>query len=86
MNVSVPDTSCGFVDLCEAQVGSRLRIRSLRGGPAICNRLREMGFCEQAEIQKLADNGALICRVCGAKVALSRSLGKEILVELVSAR
>jgi ferrous iron transport protein A len=74
-----------FVDLCEAQVGLRLRVRGLKSQPAICQRLREMGFCEFAEIHKVADNGALICQVCGTRVALSRSLGKEIIVEPVIA-
>ena len=44
-----------------------------------------MGFCELAEIHKVADNGALICQVCGVRVALSRKLGKEIIVEPVLA-
>lgn len=72
-----------LVDLCAAQVGARLRVRTLKSDPPVCNRLRELGFCELAEIEKVADNGALICRVCGSKVALSRSLGKAILVEPV---
>ncbi|MBM3835876.1 MAG: ferrous iron transport protein A [Verrucomicrobia bacterium] len=74
-----------FLDLCEARIGSRLRVRGLKSQPAVCQRLREMGFCEFAEIHKVADNGALICQVCGARVALSRKLGKEILVEPVLA-
>jgi Fe2+ transport system protein FeoA len=40
-----------------------------------------MGFCETAEIHKVAQHGALICVVCGAKVALSRSLAEQIMVE-----
>lgn len=65
-------------------MGVRLRVRTLKGGAQVCHRLREMGFCELAEIKKLADNGALICQVCGTRVALSRTLGKEILVEPVT--
>lgn len=83
VNVTFGGTDEVLVDLCQAQIGCRLRVRSLKGQPSVCHRLREMGFCELAEIQKVADNGALICQVCGAKVALSRSIGKEILVELV---
>lgn len=70
-----------MVDLCQAKVGLKLRVRGLTSRPGVCRRLREMGFCELAEIHKIADNGALICQVCGARVALSRSLGKHILVE-----
>lgn len=81
-NALKPDRA--LVDLCQARVGSKLRVRDLKSNPAICQRLREMGFCEFAEIHKVADNGALICQVCGARVALSRSLGKQIIVEPVS--
>ena len=74
-----------LVDLCEARVGDKLRVRDLKSNPSVCQRLREMGFCEFAEIHKIADNGALICHVCGSRVALSRRLGKEIIVEPVAA-
>ncbi len=73
------------LDLCEARIGVKLRVRSLKSKPAVCQRLREMGFCELVEIHKVADNGALICQVCGVRVALSRNLGKEIIVEPVLA-
>lgn len=72
------------VTLCEAGVGATVRVRKLEDNPAVCQRLREMGFCESAEIHKLADNGALICQVCGVRVALSRSLAKNIIVEPIS--
>ena len=72
------------MDLCEARIGVRLRVRGLKGRPEVCQRLREMGFCEYAELDKLADHGALICRICGTRVAVSRRLGKEILVETLS--
>ena len=72
-----------LLDLCEARVGSKLRVHGLKGQAAICQRLREMGFCELAEVRKLADNGALICSVCGSRVALSRSLAKDIIVQQV---
>ena len=72
-----------LLDLCEATIGTKLRVRSLNGQTAICQRLREMGFCEYAEIHKVADNGALICQVCGSRVALSRKLAKGIMVQAV---
>ncbi len=74
-----------LLDLCQAQVGAKLRVRGLKSGPSVCQRLREIGFCELAEIHKVADNGTLICQVCGARLALSRRLGKEIMVEQVAA-
>lgn len=83
MNDGVLESDSTVVDLCEAQVGLKLRVRDLRSQPVVCQRLREMGFCELAEIRKIADNGALICLVCGTKVALSHHLGRQILVEPV---
>ncbi len=85
MNAAPSSSENELVDLCEARVGAKLRVRGLKSRPAICRRLREMGFCEFAEIHKVADNGALICQVCGARVALSRKLGKEIMVEAIRA-
>ena len=82
-NALKPDDS--LVSLSEAGVGTKLRVRDLKSHPSVCQRLREMGFCELAEIHKVADGGALICHVCGSRVALSRSLGKEIIVEPVPA-
>lgn len=75
-----------LLNLCEASVGTKLRVRDLKSHPAVCQRLREMGFCEFAVIHKVADSGALICLVCGARVALSRNLGKQIIVEPVPAK
>lgn len=80
----MPTNGIDFIDLCEARVGTRLRVRGLKGQPAVCQRLRELGFCELAEIYKLADHGALICQVCGTRIAVSRKLGREILVEAVA--
>ena len=50
-----------------------------------CLRLRELGFCEMAEVCKVADNGALICNLLGTRVAIARDLGKQIFVEKVGA-
>lgn len=83
MNACLSEGRSALLSLSEAEVGRKLRVRDLRTQPVVCQRLREMGFCERAEICKLADNGALICMVCGTKVALSRRLGKQIMVELV---
>ncbi len=85
MKRSAPKPEHSLVNLCEATVGAKLRVRNLKSHPAVCQRLREMGFCEFAEIHKVADSSALICQVCGSRVALSRSLGKQIIVEPVSA-
>lgn len=69
--------------LHEAKVGARVRITALQGDPGVCQRLREMGFCELSKVYKVAESGALICQTCGGKIALSRNLAKNIVVETV---
>ena len=69
--------------LCDVSVNLPVRIKALNAEPAVCQRLREMGFCEFAEVRKVSQGSALICRVCGVKVALSRYLAKNIMVETI---
>ena len=68
-------------NLCEAETGSRLRVECLCGEEKICERLREMGFCESSVIEKVADSGTLICKVCDAKIVLSKELAEKIMVK-----
>jgi len=67
--------------LSQASAGCQLRIRQLDG--KACQRLREIGFCEEMEISKLSDGRNMICSVCGTRMALSRKLGDQVLVEMV---
>jgi ferrous iron transport protein A len=69
--------------LLSAPTGRKLRLLALEAKPAQCQRLREMGFCESAEIVKLSQGAALVCQVCGTRLALSRELAKEIMIEQV---
>ncbi len=69
--------------LLSAPMGKKLRLVVLQAKPAQCQRLREMGFCESAEIVKLSQGAALVCQVCGTRLALSRDLAKDILIEPV---
>lgn len=69
------------VTLSKARAGCQLRIRQLAGGA--CQRLREIGFCEEMEICKLSDGRNMICSVCGTRLALSRKLGDQVLVEVI---
>ncbi|MCU0780719.1 MAG: ferrous iron transport protein A [Akkermansiaceae bacterium] len=66
------------ITLNQAGVGCDLRIRLLNG-PA-CERLRDMGFCEQLQVRKLAGGRNLICSVCGTRMAISRELAEQVLV------
>ena len=69
--------------LYDVEVGRPVRITTLGADPSVCHRLREMGFCEFAEVCKLSHSGALICHVLNGKVALSQRLAKQIYVETI---
>jgi len=43
-------------------------------------RLCEMGFCHDACVLKIAHGAALICSVCGVRVAISTRLAERIFV------
>ncbi|MGJ8678232.1 MAG: FeoA family protein [Akkermansiaceae bacterium] len=67
--------------LSMASAGCQLRIRQLAG--AACQKLREIGLCENLEISKLSDGRNMICSICGTRLALSKKLGDQVLVEIV---
>ena len=69
--------------LCDVSINLPVRIKALHAEPAVCQRLREMGFCEFAEIRKVSEGAALLCRVCGVNIALSKYLARNILVEKI---
>lgn len=64
--------------LNQVGVGCDVRIRVLNG-PA-CDRLRDLGFCEQLQVRKLAGGRNLICSVCGTKLAISKDLAEQVVV------
>ncbi len=70
-------------NLGDVAVGQSVRIKELCGEPGVCQRLREMGFCEYAEICKVAQGEALICRISSGRVILSERLAENILVESI---
>lgn len=67
--------------LAEARVGETLRVTGLSGGSAACQRLREMGFCEEARVEKLAQHHLLVCSVCGTRMAVDKETARGILVD-----
>ncbi|MCS1408776.1 MAG: hypothetical protein M2R45_01953 [Verrucomicrobia subdivision 3 bacterium] len=73
--------STRWVSLQDIKPGQKVRVQKLAGQPALCHRLREMGFCEYAEVQILNKSGAMLCQVCNSKICLSRQLAEWILVE-----
>jgi len=48
-----------------------------------CEKLREVGFCENVKIRKIQDGRLLICDICNCKIAISRELAEGIEVEVV---
>jgi ferrous iron transport protein A len=64
--------------LNEVGVNCDVRISSLKG-PA-CDRLRDLGFCEQMQLRKISNGRNLVCTICGAKMAISRELAEQVLV------
>ncbi len=77
--------SDNLVSLHEAKTGQRVRVQRLSGQPGLCHRLREMGFCEYAEVKVLNKGGAMLCQVCNSKVCLSRQLAESIWVDTATA-
>lgn len=67
--------------LTQARCGEKLRVVNLSENNAAAARLREIGFCESAEICKLTDYGACICLLMGARVAIGKELAAGVLVE-----
>lgn len=70
-----------IISLKHAAVGSKFKINELNG-PG-CDRLRQMGFCENLPIQKLKDGRNLLCSVCGTKLAVSQELAEQVMVKKV---
>ena len=75
-------TSSEPMSLHAARCGQNVRVVRLAEHP-MCQRLCEMGFCENACIKKVAHGGALICHVCGVRVAISAKLAELIFVQEV---
>ena len=74
------------MDLTQVVSGDEVRVRNLNCAPNTCQRLREMGFCENALVTKIRGGADLVCWVCGTRVALSARLAKQILVEHVDGK
>ena len=69
--------------LAEMPTGAAGRIHALNGAVEVCQRLREMGFCESAVVQKISGQSTLLCQVCGMRVALGEGVAQHITVEII---
>jgi len=64
--------------LNQVRVGCDVRIRVI-SGPG-CNRLRDLGFCEELKLRKLTGGRNMICSICGTRMAISRELAEQVMV------
>ena len=71
------------LSLSQARCGEKLKIVNLRKDSPGAARLRELGFCESAEVCKVADRGACICVLLGTRVAIGPELASHVFVERV---
>jgi ferrous iron transport protein A len=69
--------------LTDMPVGASGRVCALKGEMDVCARLREMGFCESAVIEKISGQSTLLCDLCGTRIALSSRAANHIVVELI---
>ena len=69
--------------LAELPIGATGRVCELQGEAGVCARLREMGFCESAEIERISGQTTLLCQLCGIRIALSGRAANYIIVELI---
>jgi len=76
-----PHPSAKPLSLARARCGQWLKIVGLTENSSTTSRLRELGFCESAEVRKISDGNAMICYLLGTRIAIGRDLGSEILVE-----
>jgi ferrous iron transport protein A len=66
-----------------ASCGDEVRVVRLAADHGVCQRLLEMGFCENACIKKLTHGAAMICSVCDVRVAISAKLAELIFVQKI---
>ncbi len=69
--------------LRDLPIGALGRVCDLTGEASFCARLREMGFCESATIERISGQKTLLCQLCGTRIALSEGAATHILVELI---
>ena len=67
--------------LFNAPVGQYMRIQEIQSEPAVCQRLRELGFCENALVRCMINTqGNLICEVCHSRIGITSKIAQDILV------
>lgn len=69
--------------LSRVRAGTEVRIKQLLASPELCQRLREMGICEEQQVRLLLQNRSVVCEVCNVRLGLSARLADSIVVEPV---
>ncbi|HVT92061.1 MAG TPA: FeoA family protein [Bryobacteraceae bacterium] len=69
--------------LTDLPIGATGRVCELSGQAEVCQRLREIGFCESAVIEKVSGQRTLLCQLCGTRIALSDRAAAHVVVELI---
>jgi ferrous iron transport protein A len=72
--------------LCQLLPGSVGRVCELKGDPAFCQRVREMGFGESTFVTKVSGTTTILCQVNGNRIALSHGAAMNIVVEQIGGR
>ena len=77
------EARCEACPLTCVRTGVAVRIRKLCAVPAMQERLREIGLCEDQIIRLVTNRTNFICQVCNSRLALSQQLAQLIWVEPV---
>jgi len=67
-----------LMTLNQVKVGCDVQIRVI-SGPG-CDRLRDLGFCEEVKLRKLTSGRNMICSICGTRMAISKELAEQVIV------
>ena len=67
--------------LNRVRAGTAVRVKELCASPEMACRLREIGICEDQIVKLLAGHNNIICKVCNARLAISKPLAEMIIVE-----
>ncbi|WP_082781070.1 FeoA family protein [Cephaloticoccus primus] len=79
-----PAIPAPHLPLCQLPAGTRGRVLALAGDAPFCQRVREMGFGEDAVITKLSGRGTTLCQVGETRLALSHEAARRIQVQVLA--
>lgn len=71
--------------LSQVRAGTSVRIKQLLAAPELCQRLRELGICEEQQMKLVLQSHSVVCQVCNVRLGLSGRLADSIWVEPIPA-